>query len=106
MNTVNKNRAWTKRDLKVLKSMTREGKSSKEISGILGRTPGAISFKKSQMGIKVRSRIVNTGDTKVEAVTSPITTRDQAKVMSRAARQIARANGKRITMAMFFVENL
>lgn len=34
------------------------------------------------------------------------TTRDKAKEMSRAARQIARANGKRITMAMFFIEDL
>ena len=34
------------------------------------------------------------------------TTRDQAKEMSRAARHIARVNGKRITMAMFFVEDL
>ena len=34
------------------------------------------------------------------------TTRDKAKEMSRAARHIARANGKRITMAMFFVEDL
>jgi hypothetical protein len=33
-------------------------------------------------------------------------TREQAKDMSSAARQIARANGKRITMAMFFVEDL
>jgi hypothetical protein len=37
---------------------------------------------------------------------TPVTTRDKAKEMSAAARQIARANGKRITMAMFFVEDL
>ena len=35
-----------------------------------------------------------------------VSTRDQAKEMARAARQIARANGKRITMAMFFVEDI
>ena len=33
-------------------------------------------------------------------------TREQAKDMTSAARQIARANGKRITMAMFFVEEM
>jgi hypothetical protein len=32
--------------------------------------------------------------------------RDKAKEMTGVARQIARANGKRITMAMFFVEDL
>lgn len=33
-------------------------------------------------------------------------TREQAKDITRSAREIARANGKRITMAMFFVEDL
>ena len=32
--------------------------------------------------------------------------RDTSKKMTKLARQIARANGKRITMAMFFVEDL
>jgi len=32
--------------------------------------------------------------------------RDNAKEMVRVARGIARGNGKRITMAMFFVEDL
>jgi hypothetical protein len=32
--------------------------------------------------------------------------RDSAKAMTKVARQIARENGKRITMAMFFVEDL
>lgn len=31
--------------------------------------------------------------------------KDKAKAMTKVARQIARANGKRITMAMFFVED-
>ena len=35
-----------------------------------------------------------------------MTPRDKAKEMTGVARQIARANGKRITMAMFFVEDL
>jgi hypothetical protein len=47
---------------------------------------------------------IPTGVTQVD--TPQTITREQAKDMSSAARQIARANGKRITMAMFFVEDL
>ena len=106
MNTVKINREWTKRDLKVLKSMTREGKSNREISGILGRTPGAIGLKKNQIGIKIKSRVYKPSVAKVENVETKITTRDEAKTMAKSARQIARANGKRITMAMFFIETI
>ena len=35
-----------------------------------------------------------------------VSPRDQAKEMARVARQVARSNGKRITMAMFFIEDL
>ncbi len=101
MSKIQKNR-WTKRDLKVLKSMVRDGKSNGEISEILGRTTGAIGFKKSQIGLKPRVKRVAA---RVESV-PVVSTRDQAKVMARTARQIARANGKRITMAMFFVETI
>ena len=114
---------WTKQDRKSLKVMTKEGKAIKEISDALGRTPAAVVWQKSQMGltkttkkIKVESKSpkiktskgkevkIPTGVTQVE---TPVTiTREQAKDMSSAARQIARANGKRITMAMFFVEDL
>jgi hypothetical protein len=113
---------WTKQDRKTIKTMTKEGKAIKEISDALGRTPAAVVWQKSQMGltktksIKVKVKIpkiktskgkevkIPTGVTQVE---TPVTiTREQAKDMSSAARQIARANGKRITMAMFFVEDL
>jgi len=113
---------WTKQDRKTIKTMTKEGKSIKEISDALGRTPAAVMWQKSQMGlsstkkIKVEVKVpkiktskgkevkIPTGVTQVE---TPVTiTREQAKDMSSAARQIARANGKRITMAMFFVEDL
>jgi hypothetical protein len=103
--------------------MTKEGKAIKEISDALGRTPASVVWQKSQMGltkttkkIKAESKSpkiktskgkevkIPTGVTQVE---TPVTiTREQAKDMSSAARQIARANGKRITMAMFFVEDL
>ena len=113
---------WTKQDRKTIKTMTKEGKPIKEISDALGRTPAAVMWQKSQMGlsstkkIKVEVKVpkiktskgkevkIPTGVTQVE---TPVTiTREQAKDMSSAARQIARANGKRITMAMFFVEDL
>ena len=40
------------------------------------------------------------------ADTSDSKIKDKAKTMTKLARQIARVNGKRITMAMFFVEDL
>ena len=113
---------WTKQDRKTLKVMTKEKKTIKEISDELGRTPAAVIYQKSQMGltkpkkIKVEVKIPKVKTSKgkevkiptgVSQVETPATiTREQAKNMSAAARQIARANGKRITMAMFFVEDL
>ena len=113
---------WTKQDRKTLKVMTKEKKTIKEISDELGRTPAAVIYQKSQMGltstkkikVEVKSPKVKTPKGKevkiptgVKQVETPATiTRQQAKDMSSAARQIARANGKRITMAMFFVEDL
>jgi IS30 family transposase len=113
---------WTKQDRKTLKVMTKEKKSIKEISDELGRTPAAVIYQKSQMGltstkkikVEVKAPKIKTSKGKevkiptgVSNVETPQTiTREQAKDMSSAARQIARANGKRITMAMFFVEDL
>ena len=113
---------WTKQDRKSLKTMTKEGKAIKEISDALGRTPAAVIYQKGQMGltstkkIKVEVKVPKVKTSKgkevkiptgVKQVETPATiTREQAKDMSAAARQIARANGKRITMAMFFVEDL
>jgi IS30 family transposase len=113
---------WTKQDRKTLKVMTKEKKTIKEISDALGRTPAAVIYQKSQMGltkpkkIKVEVKIPKVKTSKGKEVKIPTgvsnmetpqtITREQAKDMSSAARQIARANGKRITMAMFFVEDL
>lgn len=107
MNKKENKRAWTKKEIRILKSMSKEGKTNKEISEVLERTPGAIGFRKSQMKIKMKTKKVRVSPEVIEA--SPVhvaTPRDKAKEMARAARQIARANGKRITMAMFFVEDL
>ena len=107
MNKKENKRAWTKKEIRILKSMSKEGKTNKEISEVLERTPGAIGFRKSQMQIKMKSKKVRVSPEAVQVTPVPVvTSRDQAKTMARAARQIARANGKRITMAMFFVEDL
>lgn len=112
---------WTKSDRKVLKGMVKEGKDTKEIAESLGRTPAAILYQKSVMGLvtKPKSKKVKVkSDKKMKAktksgtieiaasISSGETLRDRAKDMASAARGIARANGKRITMAMFFVEDL
>lgn len=104
---------WTKQDRKSLKVMTKEGKTIKDIADALGRTPASVIYQRGQMGLnKVKAKKVKTAKGKEvkmpESVVepTPVTPRDKAKEMSAAARQIARANGKRITMAMFFVEDL
>ncbi len=55
---------------------------------------------KASKKVKVNTK---TGEISMEVSESP---RDKAKEMASVARQVARANGKRITMAMFFVEDL
>lgn len=107
---------WTKQDRKSLKVMTKEGKTINDIASALGRTPASVIYQRSQMGLvkpkKVKTPKVKTAsgkDVKIPNATveaPQVTTRDKAKEMTSAARQIARANGKRITMAMFFVEDL
>ena len=122
MITNKKGSVWTKSDRKTLKTMCKEGKSIESISTELGRTPAAVAWQKSQMGlvktekIKFKTKVpkVKTSSGKevkiptgVSHADTPQTiTREQAKDMTSAARQIARANGKRITMAMFFVEEM
>lgn len=118
----NNSAPWSKSDRKTLKVLVKEGKSTKEIADTLGRTPAAILYQKSEMGLtvsKVKGKVkVKTETSKIKLKNkegkkievAPIdpepTMRDNAKAMASAARQIARANGKRITMAMFFVEDL
>ena len=122
MITNKKGSVWTKSDRKTLKTMCKEGKSIEEISTELGRTPAAVVWQKSQMGLvktqkikfKTKSPKVKTSSGKEVKIPTVVShadtpqsiTREQAKDMTSAARQIARANGKRITMAMFFVEEM
>ena len=108
---------WTKSDRKQLKGMVKEGKTIKEIAEALGRTPAAIMYQKGTMGLtssvkkKVKESKVKiktkTGTIEVKAQVAPeMSERDKAKEMASFARGVARTNGKRITMAMFFVEDL
>ena len=108
---------WTKSDRKQLKGMVKEGKTIKEIAESLGRTPAAVMYQKSTMGLsssvkkKVKENKVKiktkTGTIEVKSPVAPeMSERDKAKEMASFARGIARTNGKRITMAMFFVEDL
>lgn len=115
----NDSTAWTKNDRKTMKSMLKEGKSIKEVADELGRTPAAVQYQKSAMGLvtkkvkeskmKMKTKSGKSIEVKVaaEAISNTeMSPRDKAKEMTGVARQIARANGKRITMAMFFVEDL
>jgi len=119
----NHNHQWSKNDRKQLKVMLKEGKTTKEIADALGRTPAAVLYQKSSMGLattkkvkekKVRMRMKTKEGKKIEVkVSSEVlpadsdkSPRDKAKEMASVARGIARSNGKRITMAMFFVEDL
>jgi hypothetical protein len=108
---------WTKSDRKHLKGMVKEGKTIKEIAEALGRTPAAVMYQKSTMGLSssVKKKVkepkvkikTKTGTIEVKAQVAPeMSERDKAKEMASFARGVARTNGKRITMAMFFVEDL
>jgi len=110
----NDSRIWSKSDRKTLKSMLKDGKTLKDIAGVLGRTPAAVQYQKSAMGlvkpkrVKMKAKSGKSVEVKVaaEAINTEMSPRDNAKEMARVARGIARVNGKRITMAMFFVEDL
>ena len=52
-----KGSVWTKSDRKTLKTMCKEGKSIESISTELGRTPAAVTWQKSQMGLVKTQKI-------------------------------------------------
>ena len=109
----NHNRDWTRGDIALLKTLVSQKKTTKEIAQIMKRTEAAIHNRKYQEGIKVHGETPQQTKSPSHTVSEPevMTTtsselRDSAKAMTKVARQIARENGKRITMAMFFVEDL
>lgn len=118
----NSSSRWTKADKKKLKEMVKDGAAIKEIADVLERTPAAIIYQKSTMGITVKKgkgvkiksvkvpsmdkSMIKPNDDCANVSEPQVSMRDNAKEMTKVARQIARVNGKRITMAMFFVEDL
>lgn len=148
---INNGAGWDNSSRNMLKELISKGLPVKKIAKVMGRTPNAITYQKSMMGLTTPNPVrvskgkpknfINLLDlikkakesnmTKVPKMpaaikskivakrTAPIVappeapvvnpsnvTREHAKDITRSAREIARANGKRITMAMFFVEDL
>lgn len=108
---------WAPQEISALRSMSEMGMSVKEIAHLLGRTPNAVSYQKSVNGIVQNKEAKFTGlRTMIKPSVGAVETaptpepenplRNPAKEITRIARQIARENGKRITMAMFFIEDL
>ena len=118
-NEENSGSSWTREEIIVLRELSEMGASNKDLAKALGRSSNAVSFQKTLHGIRKNKRVkftgIRTGRTedsvvseiseKEEIVTNS-STKDSAREITRVARQIARHNGKRITMAMFFVEDI
>jgi len=105
----NHNRSWTPGDIALLKTLVSQKKSARQIARIMKRTEASIHNRKCVEGIKTHEKTQSPSPaaTKPEVMTTSSTElRNNAKSMTRVARQIARENGKRITMAMFFIEDL
>jgi len=90
---------WSESDIRVLLRMTEEGASAKEIGDALGRTRSSVLTKRSHLR-------ETKGKEETSQTPKAMNVKDSAKTLTRVARQIARSHGKRITMAMFFVEDL
>ena len=107
--TKSHSRVWTQGDVALLKTLLDQGKTTKQIAKLMKRTEPAIHVRKNMLGLhssnssKV-SKKVNAGNEL--GGPSKVSVKREAKDLTVIARQIARKNGKRITMAMFFVEDL
>jgi hypothetical protein len=104
-------KTWSEKEIMVLKQLSEMGANNKDISLVLGRTPNAVCFKKWDLKVKKNSKTNFTGIQKTSPVSKKIEIeetpeKNSAKQLASIARQIARQNGKRITMSMFFVEDL
>ena len=69
-------------------------------------TPKSSKLVKDLVKIANKSKKITIPASNVVNVETGKTPRDNAKDLTKVARTIARKNGKRITMAMFFVEDL
>jgi hypothetical protein len=99
--------SWTVHEDKKMQNLLEKGVSLVEIAKRMGRTYQSVTSRRKRLK-KESSVTVNEIKNVVDevTVTEVKTPRDSAKDLTRVARGIARENGKRITMAMFFVEDL
>lgn len=100
MDLRNANTRWTEKEIKLLRDSLEKGVPLSRVSNALGRTLKSVEGKVYRMGKR-------TG-VPVEEAKSPVGAglKSNAKEFTKMAREIARRSGKRITMAMFFVEDL
>lgn len=134
MNKRSSNKWWSDSEYDKLRDLYSLGMSVSSIADKMGRTVYSITKKISLLGLsKVSSPVISDvvpveslknqglinelknrakekgysiGAKNPSVSDSGLNVKDKSKRISKLAREIARANGKRITMAMFFVEDL
>jgi hypothetical protein len=103
-----------------IESMVEKVKAKAKASGysVVDESNGEVTVAKTEKETKVKDKAKakakasgysvvdeSNGEVTVAKTGKETKVKDKAKAMTKVARQIARANGKRITMAMFFVED-
>jgi|688.fasta_scaffold449837_2 hypothetical protein len=133
--SVSRKDAWTPQEDSKMERLFNDGVPVAKIAIMLGRTYNSVASRRKRLSNLPVANIVTKDKKKVETpkssklvkdlvkiankskkITIPAsnvvnvettkTPRDNAKDLTKVARTIARKNGKRITMAMFFVEDL
>ena len=133
--SVSRKDAWTPQEDSKMERLFNDGVPVAKIAIMLGRTYNSVASRRKRLSNPPVANIVTKNKKKVETpkssklvkdlvkiankskkITIPAsnvvnvettkTPRDNAKDLTKVARTIARKNGKRITMAMFFVEDL
>ena len=102
MDLNNANTRWSEKEIKLLTDSLDKGIPLSRVSNALGRTLKSVEGKVYRMGKRSGVEMCT------PEVKSPVSggLKSNAKEFTKMAREIARRNGKRITMAMFFVEDL
>jgi hypothetical protein len=93
---------WTEKEIKLLIDSLDKGIPLTRVSKALGRSLKSVEGKVYRMG--KRSGVEMSAPEVKSTVSGGL--KSNAKDFTKVAREIARRNGKRITMAMFFVEDL
>lgn len=133
--SISRKDAWTPQEDSKMERLFNDGVPVAKIAIMLGRTYNSVASRRKRLSNPPVANIVTKDKKKVETpkssklvkdlvkaankakkITIPAsnvvnvettkTPRDNAKDLTKVARTIARKNGKRITMAMFFVEDL